>query len=394
MLTVTVRHALKNAPMHTFTAPVMASGKSLLADVVSLLVTGVPATVMSFTRDADEMRKRVLAVLMQGDLVVNLDNVEEPLASQTLCSVLTQESFTDRILGVSKTGTAPTLCCWLATGNNLVIAGDLTTRVVPCALDPQVERPEEREFNRDLYEWMPAHRPRLIREALTVLRAYVVAGRPKQAIKNFARFEDWSGLVRSTLVWLDEADPLTGREAIEDGDPIRVKLRALLMAWHATFKSAPATSREAVCRANETERDEEGTERPCYPIMREALEEHFIDRKGGFNSNSIGYFLRQHAGRILTGARFEAYGGNAARAAWRVVVVDSHQFNHEMRNHSDRGKHPNNPKHPNSGERPDSSNHGWDGCHDWDVQPSPGNFAEEISVPSVGAGHRDKGPIE
>ncbi|MEZ5577272.1 MAG: hypothetical protein R3F44_17250 [Candidatus Competibacteraceae bacterium] len=32
------------------------ASESLLADVVSLLVTGVPATVMSFTRDADEMR--------------------------------------------------------------------------------------------------------------------------------------------------------------------------------------------------------------------------------------------------------------------------------------------------------------------------------------------------
>jgi len=53
----------------------------------------------------------ILSVLMQGDLVVNLDNVEEPLSSQTLCTVLTQESFTDRILGVNKTGTAPTLCC-------------------------------------------------------------------------------------------------------------------------------------------------------------------------------------------------------------------------------------------------------------------------------------------
>lgn len=219
-----------------------------------------------------------------------------------------------------------------------------------------------------------------------MLRAFVVADKPKQPIKNFARFEDWSGLVRSALVWLDEADPLTGREAIEDGDPIRVKLRALLMAWHATFKSAPATSREAVCRANETERDEEGTERPCYPAMREALEEHFIDRKGGFNSNSIGYFMRQHAGRILTGARFEAYGGNAARAAWRVVVVDSNQFNHEMRNHSDRGKHPNNPKHPNLGEHPDSSNHGWDGCHGWDVSPGPAHFAEKNNITSAANG--------
>ena len=111
---------------------------------------------------------------------------------------------------MNKTGTAPTLCCWIATGNNLVVAGDLTTRIVPCNLDPQVERPEEREFSRNLYDWIPANRPRLIQAGLTVLRAYIVAGKPKQPIKNFARFEDWSGLVRSALVWLGETDPLHG----------------------------------------------------------------------------------------------------------------------------------------------------------------------------------------
>ena len=79
--------------MHLFNAPVMASGKSLLADVVAMMATGHPATVMSYTPDGDEMRKRILSVLLQGDLVVNLDNVEEPLSSQTLCTVLTQESI-------------------------------------------------------------------------------------------------------------------------------------------------------------------------------------------------------------------------------------------------------------------------------------------------------------
>lgn len=392
ILTACVRHALKAAPMHTFNAPVMASGKSLLADVVALIATGHPATVMSYTPDGDEMRKRVLSVLMQGDLVVNLDNVEEPLSSQTLCSVLTQESFTDRILGVNKTGTAPTLCCWLATGNNLVVAGDLTTRIVPCNLDPQVERPEEREFSRNLYDWIPAHRPALMRVVLTVLRGYVVAGRPKQPIKNFARFEDWSGWVRSALVWLGEADPLTGREQLEDGDPVRVKLRALLLAWFVVFKTAPATTKEAVARANETQRDEEGTEQPVYPALREALEEHFTDRKGAITSNGIGYFLRQHAGRILMGARFEAYGGNAARAAWRVVVLDANQFKREMEKISNPLPHPNNPKHPNLNQHPNLPKtagnpysyltglpaEGWDDCHSWDVSPREKNPPEKI----------------
>ncbi len=390
ILTATIRHALKAAPMHTFNAPVMASGKSLLADVAALIATGHPVTVMSFTSDGDEMRKRILSVLMQGDLVVNLDNIEEPLANQTLCSVLTQETFTDRILGSNKTGTAPTLCCWQATGNNLVVAGDLTTRIVPCNLDPKVERPEEREFERNLYDWIPANRPRLIREALTVLRAFVVAGRPKQAIKNFARFEDWSGLVRSTLVWLDEADPLTGREAIEDGDPIRVKLRALLMAWHATFKSAPATSREAVCRANETERDEEGTERPCYPVMREALEEHFTDKNGRANSRYLGEFLKKYAGRVEIGARFDANGISHHAVNWRVVIADKSRFA--------KFTEPGETDSPNSPDSPAPHGMSAQKGESWEsgesIRPSPGNFAEKNNVPSVGAGHRDKGPIE
>ena len=397
ILTACNRHSLHSAPMHTYNAPVMASGKSLLADVVALTATGHPATVMSYTPDGDEMRKRVLSVLMQGDRVVNIDNVEEPLASQTLCTVLTQESFTDRILGVNKTGTAPTLCCWLATGNNLVVAGDLTTRIVPCNLDPQVERPEEREFSRNLYDWIPANRPALVQAVLTVLRAYIVAGKPKQPIKNFARFEDWSGLVRSALVWLGEADPLTGREQLEDRDPVRVKLRALLQAWFAVFRTAPATSKEAVSRANETKLDDEGREQPAYPALKECLEEHFSDKGRKVSSNAIGYFLRKYAGRILAGARFEAYGGNAARSAWRVVVLNESQFEAEKGKFTDPGKHPNNPNHPNPKPHPNppenagnphstvdpSSAEGWDGCHSWDIPPDAEKTPETISVAAV-----------
>jgi len=394
ILTATVRHGLKNAPMHTFNAPVMASGKSLLADVVALVATGHPATVMSYTPDGDEMRKRVLSVLMQGDLVVNLDNVEEPLSSQTLCTVLTQESFTDRILGVNKTGTAPTLCCWIATGNNLVVAGDLTTRIVPCNLDPQVERPEEREFQRNLYDWIPANRPALIQAGLTVLRAYIVAGKPKQPIKNFARFEDWSGLVRSALVWLGESDPLTGRDALEDGDPVRVKLRALLLAWFATFRTAPATSKEAVTRANESRLDDSGDDQPAYPAMKEALEEHFQDRKGGLSSNAIGYFLRQYAGRVIAGARFEAYGNSNPRQSWRIVILNDSQFKSEKGKVSTLPDHPYHPYHPYMDEHPNPTQNAGnphstvapptanvrDARDTRDVSPRPDILPEKISV--------------
>lgn len=317
----------------------MASGKSLLADVVSLFATGRPATVMSFTSDPEEMRKRVLTVLLSGDAVINIDNIEEPLQSQTLCSVLTQESFTDRILGTQRSATAPTSCLWLGTGNNLIVAGDLSTRIVPCHLDPQCERPEEREFDRNLYQWIPTHRPRLVAAALTVLRAYVVAGRPKQPIKNFARFEDWSGWVRSVLVWLGETDPLLGRERLEDNDPVREKLRGLILGWFSAFRTAPATSKEAVLRANETVFDDDRNEQPRYPALCEALEEYFKDsRTGAFSSRYVGEFLKKYARRVEQGARFEDAGPHGTRVLWRIKVVDPVAFEKARQKFSGEGK--------------------------------------------------------
>ena len=127
--------------------------------------------------------------------------------------------------------------------------------------------------------------------------------------------------MRSALVWLGEADPLTGREQLEDGDPVRVKLRALLLAWFAVFRTAPATSKEAVNRANETELDNEGQEQPRYPAMREELEENY-SKGGKVNSRYLGEFLKKYAGRVDMGARFENAGNYGTRVLWRVVVVD------------------------------------------------------------------------
>ena len=59
------------------------------------------------------------------------------------------------MLGISKNPAVPTNVTFLATGNNLALKGDLTTRALVCALDPQCERPEERKFAVNLHEAVP-----------------------------------------------------------------------------------------------------------------------------------------------------------------------------------------------------------------------------------------------
>ncbi|MBK8123956.1 MAG: hypothetical protein IPK54_10475 [Dokdonella sp.] len=57
-------------------------------------------------------------------------------------------------------------------------------------------------FSRNLNDWVPDHRQELLGAALTVLRAYIVAGKPAQPIQPYGSFEEWSGLLRGALVWL------------------------------------------------------------------------------------------------------------------------------------------------------------------------------------------------
>jgi hypothetical protein len=245
------------------------------------------------------MRKRIISTLLQGDLVINIDNIEAPFASQTLCTVLTQEEFTDRLLGTNKTVTAPTNCCWLATGNNLLIQGDLITRVIPCMLDPRCENPESREFDRNLYQWIPQNRPRLVRATLIVLRAYHVADRPRQNIKNFARFEEWSHWVRSALVWLGEPDPCLRREKLTETDPVTKALRNLLAAWYEVYGETTAITKQAIADANKATTEIGGA--ICYEheSLRDALMEVCGGRDGKLNGRRLGNYLERYERRIV-----------------------------------------------------------------------------------------------
>ena len=188
----------------------------------------------------------------------------------------------------------------------------MTRRVIVCRLDPQCERPEERRFSRTLSEWIPANRPALVVAALTALRSYIVAGKPRQDIPILGGFEDWSNLVRSALIWLGEADPTTGRERLEETDPVREKLRALLLAWYVTFKTAPSMSNEAVFKANEKVWDGDN-EVLAYPALHDVLSEHFTDRRGELSSRRIGNFIKEFSQRVEHGIRFQSGGKSGVR---------------------------------------------------------------------------------
>ncbi|MDR1922242.1 MAG: hypothetical protein LBS31_10955 [Candidatus Adiutrix sp.] len=226
VLTVLVRLCLPKVPLFGITAPEKGSGKSLLADAIALIGTGLKCTLIPYSHDAEEVRKSLFTHALKGTSVLNFDNIATTFKGDFLCALLTSTTIDDRILGASKSVTAPNVMTILATGNNLTIAGDLTTRALLILttralliqIDAEMEKPEERHFEIDLTRWIPENRARLVTAGLTILRAYHLAGRPKPDWKEFGRFEDWSNLVRGALVWLDTEDPLATRRGLADAD--------------------------------------------------------------------------------------------------------------------------------------------------------------------------------
>jgi len=318
ILTATIRRSLRTAPMLTFSAPMPGSGKSLLTDLASMIATGRPCAVMSQGKDEDENRKRMLALLLDGESVACIDNVERPLGSAALCSVLTQVVFKDRVLGFSKTAKVSTNITLFANGNNLTIEGDLTTRVVPCELDPRCENPEQRHFAINLYDFVPAHRGELVVAALTVLRAFHVAGRPAQNLPVFGRFETWSNWVRSALVWLGEVDPCAGLDRIQRNDPVREVLANVLIRWHDQLGVATFTVAE-VLREAAAKKPQSTDGASLFEALWAVAPIRGSDQ---VDAKRLGHWLAKHANRVAAGLRIERVGDRKGSALWRVVAVD------------------------------------------------------------------------
>jgi hypothetical protein len=222
ILTMLDRRAMATAPLHAFTAPTAGTGKSLLVDVAAVLATGRPMPVISQGKNEEELEKRLASALLAGDAGISIDNCEYTLQGGFLCQALTQPMLNIRLLGYSRKVPTPVNAALYATGNNLEIAGDLIRRCLLCSMDAGLERPELRLFSENVIEQTQLKRGELVGAALTMLRAWHIAG-AKAGLTSLGGFEEWSYRIRDALVWLGCTIPVRpwGRfaAAIRSGRP-------------------------------------------------------------------------------------------------------------------------------------------------------------------------------
>jgi hypothetical protein len=191
---------------------------------------------------------------------------------------------------------------------------------MPIRLLSAEEHPEDRRGFRhpDLLAWVRRERGRLVAAGLTLLAAYIRAGRPDQGLTPWGSFEGWSGLVRSALVWAGLPDP---RKACEEfanqADTAVAALAGMLEAWPAV---APTKEGVTVAKALKRLRDQPGDFEP----LREALAEFCPAREGELPSTrALGDRLRAVRLRNVGGRRFNNRPAGGHQMAWFVENAQS-----------------------------------------------------------------------
>jgi hypothetical protein len=237
LLTAMVRLLIDGpVPLFLFEANVSGAGKTLSCDTIGIIVTGRSMTRTGYAHDSIEMGKQITATALAGDQLVLFDNLKNGgmFGNSALDRALTGRTWRDRILGKSEmTPNLDLIAAFFASGNNTVLCSDVARRVVQIRLESPYERPEERTGFKipDLLGYVARNRGELVAAVLTVIRAYVLAGKPPQNLTP-VDFVAWSGLIRNAVYWSTGIDPCKDHHELADSNPDHGQSAALVEAWY------------------------------------------------------------------------------------------------------------------------------------------------------------------
>lgn len=293
-------------PLHLITKPSPGTGASLLAQASGVLVNGTVPTMLSEGGDDAEWGKRITSTLMRSPAMVVFDNITRRLDAGTLSKALTDTMWSDRLLGRNREVTLPVSCVWVATANNPSLSQEIARRCVRIRLDTKTDKPWERVSERflhpDLMAWVGENRGELLWACYTLVRAWLVAGKPKPSASPLGSFESWSRVIGGTL----EVAGINGflgnsTEFYEEADAESDEWRALTTAWFEKFSDTWITSKV------------------LFSIATDHITLGGKDEKG--QTTALGNALRRQKDKSYSGLRIERGELEHGARLWRVTVA-------------------------------------------------------------------------
>lgn len=207
LFTAAQRRVMDSAPGLAVLANRQSSGKTTLARMIHVAITGRDLPVTTLADDEAEMQKRLLALLLRSPEMVCIDNVPDGFTfrSASLSAAMTSGELSQRVLGTNDHVEVPTSVMFAITGNNLTLGADEVTRWMPCRLAPKGARPEERRFRApDVVGNVLRQRQSVLRDVVGVVAGFIASGAPVPP--SGTRFTTWDKVVRAPLIWAGATD--------------------------------------------------------------------------------------------------------------------------------------------------------------------------------------------
>jgi hypothetical protein len=206
------------------------AGKTL---VVKVMVVPVLGKFEAGTKpgNEEELRKALLAVVMESQNCIILDNIKDHLGSSSLEAFLTTTVWKDRILGSSKSFTGEKSTVVFATGNSCTVSPDMRRRSLVVHLFMREERAEARKFDRPLdVSYLLEHRSQILNALWVLIKAWDAAGRPKGS-KTHSSFPEWTKTIAAIIEHAGYPSPaeISSVEcsADQDGNDMRKMVNAI-----------------------------------------------------------------------------------------------------------------------------------------------------------------------
>jgi len=202
LITPIVRPIIKGCiPLALINAPQAGTGKTMLGHVIAQIASGHDASLLPYSVDSEEMRKKITSALLAGANVIVMDNITTELDSEVVASALTTSEWGDRLLGRNKLLRLPQRAVWIANGNNLKIGSDLPRRCFAINLDAEMSQPWKRDNfqHPNLLEWVAEIRAELIWSVFVLVRRWKTAGKPEFSGTVLGGFTQWCRVVGGIL---------------------------------------------------------------------------------------------------------------------------------------------------------------------------------------------------
>lgn len=292
------RKVIDQAPGFLVVANVQGSGETTLARIIHVVLTGRDMPVSSLGGSSEEMKKEMLAMLMQSPAMVCYDNILDgsEINDAILAKTITSPEFKGRILGKTQEATVPTNTVISITGNNITLSADLVRRFITVSLTADIAQPEKRVYRHpDIVQHCLNLRRNILRDCLLIItKAFIDAGCPVGGEDHGSSgFVQWDRMVRFPLLWATGIDVLESMNANGEQSTEKLSMVRVLNCLSELFNGNSFTASKVMATINEDDefRDE------VVDALREGLVN--MSSKSLRSIRSLTWILKKLEGRII-----------------------------------------------------------------------------------------------